>query len=59
MHISAEVWGIILSVVGIALSIYFGMKGVAFLRSKRVTQHQKTGDNSVSIQSGRDTKIGQ
>lgn len=58
MGLSAETWGLVLGVVGIGLTIYFGLKAATYVRSKRVSQKQKSGDNSVSIQSGRDTKVG-
>jgi hypothetical protein len=52
MTLDATTWGIILAVLGITVSIYFGLKSV---RSK--SQRQSARDNSVAIQSGRDTTI--
>ena len=59
MGLSGETWGIILGVVGLVLTIYFGVKAATYFRSKRVSQNQKVGSNSISIQSGRDTKVGE
>lgn len=58
MGISNEIWGIILSVIGIILAVYFGFKTATYVKSKRLTQNQKVGSNSNAIQSGRDTKVG-
>jgi hypothetical protein len=48
-----ETAGLIISVVGLAVAIYFGVKAV----QKKLTQKQMTRDGSTSIQSGRDTQI--
>ena len=52
MQLDPTTLGIILAVVGIAVSAYFGLR-----KSKSKSQHQITKDKSVAIQSGRDTKI--
>ena len=54
MGLSGVDWGIIVGVLGLLLTIYFGFKG----RFKARSQKQTTSGNSVAIQSGRDTKIG-
>ena len=46
-----ELIGIALGVIGIILTIYFGIKTLS------TKQFQKTGKNSVNIQSGRDTNL--
>lgn len=46
-----EFLGIALAVLGIGVSVYFGVK---FIGSR---QSQKTGAGSVNIQSGRDTNL--
>ena len=46
-----ELLGIGLGVLGLILSVYFGMKAIGNRQS------QRTGKGSIGIQSGRDTKI--
>lgn len=46
-----ELLGVLLAVFGIAISVYFGIKALG------ARQVQKTKSNSISIQSGRDSKI--
>jgi hypothetical protein len=58
MGLSIEGWGIALAVLGLVLTVYFGVKTATSVRSKRISQDQTTGPNSISIQSGRDTKVG-
>jgi hypothetical protein len=38
MGLSVETWGIILAVLGVALTLYFGIKAVTHVRSKRISQ---------------------
>lgn len=47
---------LILWAIALVVAIIFGVLGIKSYRSKH-TQNQKTSSNSVSIQSGRDTKI--
>lgn len=47
---------LILWAIGLAVAIFFGVLGLRAYRSKR-SQIQKTNSGSISIQSGRDTKI--
>lgn len=49
---SGTEWGLLLGVVGLVLTIFFGLRAV-----KSRSQRQRTGDSSVSIQSGRDTNV--
>lgn len=51
-----ETHELLLWAFGVIVSIVFGVAGLKAYRGKS-TQIQKTGKNSVSIQSGRDTKI--
>lgn len=51
---SIEIWGIVLAVIGLVASVYFGMKAL----KTRKSQRQNVRNGSVGIQSGRDTKIG-
>lgn len=51
-------WQIVIGVAALIVSIIFGLKAAAAIRRRRLSQHQRTGTGSVSIQSGRDTKIG-
>jgi hypothetical protein len=53
MQISGEEVGIGLAVIGVLLTIYFGVREA----SKKLSLRQKVGKNSVAIQSGRDTSI--
>jgi hypothetical protein len=53
MHVSGEMIGIGLGVLGVILTIYYGAKGAAKKRSQR----QKVGSNSKAVQSGRDTNF--
>lgn len=46
-----EIAGIVLGVIGILLTIYFGFK------ARSAKQNQNSGKSSVNIQSGRDTNI--
>jgi hypothetical protein len=46
--------GVFLAILGIAIALILGMRA-----TKSRSQHQKTKGGSVSIQSGRDTKIGE
>jgi hypothetical protein len=50
-------WDRGLALVGISLSLYFGIRGVVALTRKRKTQKQSVSSGSLGIQSGRDTKI--
>ena len=54
MGLSGVDWGIVIGVLGLMLTIYFGFKG----RLKARSQKQTASGSSVAIQSGRDTKIG-
>ena len=47
--------GVVLGLVGLALTIYYGIKSTNARRERR--QNQKVRDGSVGIQSGRDTNI--
>ena len=50
-----------MAVAGIVLSILFGLGAIFFapkIRDRRQRQTQNTGANSVSIQAGRDVKVG-
>jgi hypothetical protein len=49
----AELLGIALGVIGIALTVYYGAKAL----TSASNQKQKGGSNSINIQSGRDTNI--
>ena len=49
-------WGVAIGVVGIGLTIYFGLRARAVVRRKK-SQKQVARDNSTAIQSGRDTNI--
>lgn len=53
MTLSGVDWGIALGVLGVILTIYFGLKAV---KSSR-TQNQTVRGGSTAVQSGRDTKI--
>jgi hypothetical protein len=52
-----ETLGIILAVLGIALTIFFGIRGLRSMRRNRVTQRQSAQGGSSAIQSGRDTNV--
>ncbi len=47
--------GVVIGIVGLALTIYYGIRGSYAKRAKR--QNQKIGVGSIGIQSGRDTNI--
>jgi hypothetical protein len=46
-------WGIVLGVIGLLVSVYFGMKA---LKSRKIQTQRASGSGTV-IQSGRDTKV--
>ena len=48
---NVELLELVLAVSGIAIAIYFGVRG------ENSSQNQKSGKNSTTIQSGRDTNI--
>ena len=50
-------WGVVIGVVGIGLTIYFGFRARNVVR-RRKSQKQVARDESTAIQSGRDTNIG-
>jgi hypothetical protein len=52
-------YNFLLSVVGILLTVFFGILGVRAVTNKirSSSQKQKVSKGSVAIQSGRDTKI--
>jgi hypothetical protein len=52
-------YNFLLSVVGILLTVFFGILGVRAVTKKirSSSQKQKVSKGSVAIQSGRDTKI--
>jgi hypothetical protein len=47
-----------LAILGIAISVFFGVVGLQTVKKRKISQKQKTGNNSVNIQSGRDTRVG-
>jgi hypothetical protein len=47
-----------LAVIGIGLTILFGVAGAKYIQRKRISQNQDVSGGSNAIQSGRDTKIG-
>ncbi len=49
-------WGVVIGVVGIGLTIYFGLRARDLVRRKK-SQKQAARDSSTAIQSGRDTNI--
>ncbi len=49
--------GIFLGLVGIGLTILFGIYGPKFLQKRNVTQKMNMKDNGLGIQSGGDTKL--
>lgn len=52
-----EIGGLVLAVVGVLSTIYYGIKGPASSRSKSKDQRQRVGKSGIGIQSGRDTKL--
>lgn len=52
-------YGILLSVVGILVAVFFGVLGVRAVTKniRSSSQNQKVSKGSIAIQSGRDTKI--
>lgn len=50
-------WEFALAIFGIAITIYFGVRTVGRVRKNRHRQAQTASEDSVAIQSGRDTKI--
>jgi hypothetical protein len=49
--------GIVLSVMGILISIIIAAFITTTVKKRRQTQRQSVGERSVGIQSGRDTRI--
>ena len=49
-----EIAAIILGVIGIALTVFFGFRAVY---KRRISQTQNVGKGGVGIQSGGDTKL--
>lgn len=49
---------VILGLLGIGISIYYGVLGIRAVNKKKQNQKQNVSKGSISIQSGRDTKIG-
>lgn len=50
-------WQILIGVAALIVAIIGIRFGASFIRRRSVSQHQTTGAGSVSIQSGRDTKV--
>lgn len=50
-------WQIVIGVAALIVAILGIRVGAAVVNRRRVSQHQRTGKGSVSIQSGRDTKV--
>ncbi|MCR4377649.1 MAG: hypothetical protein NUV50_06095 [Rhodospirillales bacterium] len=49
---------IVLWLAGVAIAIILALLGAKVIKSRTTKQRQKTGDNSIAIQSGRDTNLG-
>lgn len=47
----------IIGILGLAISILFGVFGMRALKNKKIKQQQKVKLGSVGIQSGRDTIV--
>jgi hypothetical protein len=52
--ISNHMGEIVLAAIGVVVTVYYGLR---MIKLKGKSQVQKTGDNSVAIQSSRDTNI--
>jgi hypothetical protein len=52
-------WQILIGVAALIVAVIGVKYGTAIQRRRRIDQRQRAGRNSVSIQSGRDTKIDQ
>lgn len=50
-------WQIVIGIVAVIVAIIGIKYGPSILKRRRIDQRQRTGKNSVSIQSGRDTKV--
>ena len=52
-----EQWQIVIGVASLIVAIIGIRVGAAVINRRRVSQRQRTGKGSISIQSGRDTKV--
>ncbi|AQU87553.1 hypothetical protein B0W47_08795 [Komagataeibacter nataicola] len=52
-----EQWQIVIGVAALIVAIIGIRVGAAVINRRRVSQRQRTGKGSISIQSGRDTKV--
>lgn len=50
-------WQIVIGVAALIVAIIGIKYGTSFFKRSQIDQSQRTGKNSVSIQSGRDTKV--
>lgn len=54
-----EITGVLIGILGVALTVIFGVIGMRAISKNKHSQKQTTKHGSTSVQSGRDTNIDQ